>query len=191
MRGVQHIIVEEDMDHPLIGRPVLDEMGFVASQHLDSVPDNFHLYNSIYIGEELLEISKQPSGALSKLLLKPADILLELIEDLPNVISVAKGKKAKLREKMKSRTHDEVKFERQQREEQSLFYGEIPDDAIDYDDVEVGRRSSEELTAAMEGLATSAEQAGMPRNGVQSLRKLVTEYGEYSGSRFAKILKRM
>jgi hypothetical protein len=116
MRGVQHIIVEEDMDHPLIGRPVLDEMGFVASQHLDSVPDNFHLYNSIYIGEELLEIRKQPSGALSKLLLKPADIPLELIEDLPNVISVAKGKKAKLREKMKSRTHEEVKFERQQRE---------------------------------------------------------------------------
>jgi hypothetical protein len=28
MRGVRQIIVEEDMDHPLIGRPVLDEMGF-------------------------------------------------------------------------------------------------------------------------------------------------------------------
>jgi hypothetical protein len=36
MRGVRQIIVEEDMDHPLIGRPVLDEMGFVTSQHLDS-----------------------------------------------------------------------------------------------------------------------------------------------------------
>jgi hypothetical protein len=40
MRGVRQIIIEEDMDHPLIGRPVLDEMGFVASQHLDSVRDN-------------------------------------------------------------------------------------------------------------------------------------------------------
>jgi hypothetical protein len=35
MREVRQIIVEEDIDHPLIGRPVLDEMGFVASQHLD------------------------------------------------------------------------------------------------------------------------------------------------------------
>jgi hypothetical protein len=34
MRGVRQIIVEEDMDHPLIGRPVLEEMSFVASQHL-------------------------------------------------------------------------------------------------------------------------------------------------------------
>jgi hypothetical protein len=31
MRGVRQIIVEEDMDHPLIGRPVLDETRFVAS----------------------------------------------------------------------------------------------------------------------------------------------------------------
>jgi hypothetical protein len=30
VRGVRQIIVEEDMDHPLIGRPVLDEMSFVA-----------------------------------------------------------------------------------------------------------------------------------------------------------------
>jgi hypothetical protein len=30
MRGVRQIIVEEDMDHPSIGRPVLDEMSFVA-----------------------------------------------------------------------------------------------------------------------------------------------------------------
>jgi hypothetical protein len=36
MRGVRQIIVEEDMDHPLIERPVLNEMGFVASQHPDS-----------------------------------------------------------------------------------------------------------------------------------------------------------
>jgi hypothetical protein len=71
MRGVRQIIVEEDMDPPLIGRPVLDEMGFVASQHLDSVRDKFHLPDFSQIGEELLEMEKQPLGVLSKLLLKP------------------------------------------------------------------------------------------------------------------------
>jgi hypothetical protein len=40
IRGVRQIIVEEDMNHPLIGRPVLDEKCFVASQHLDSWRDN-------------------------------------------------------------------------------------------------------------------------------------------------------
>jgi hypothetical protein len=74
MRGVRQIIVEEDMDHPLIGRSVLDEMGFVASQHLDSVRDKFHLHDLSHIGEELLEMGKQPLGALSKLLPMPADI---------------------------------------------------------------------------------------------------------------------
>jgi hypothetical protein len=69
MRRVRQIIVEEDMDHPLIGRPVLDEMGFVASQHLDSVRVKFHLHDFSHIGEELLEMGKQPSGGLSKLLL--------------------------------------------------------------------------------------------------------------------------
>jgi hypothetical protein len=64
MRGVRQIIVEEDMDHPLIGRPVLDEMGFVASQHLDSVRDKFHLHEFSHIGDELLEMGKQPLGAL-------------------------------------------------------------------------------------------------------------------------------
>jgi hypothetical protein len=63
MRGVRQIIVEEDMDHPLIGRPVLDEMGFVASQHLDSVRDKLHLHGLSHIGEELLEMGKQPLGA--------------------------------------------------------------------------------------------------------------------------------
>jgi hypothetical protein len=29
MRGVRQITVEEDTDHPLIGRPVLEELGFV------------------------------------------------------------------------------------------------------------------------------------------------------------------
>jgi hypothetical protein len=58
MRGVRQIIVEEDMDHPLIGRPVLDETGFVASQHLDSVRDKFHLHDFSHIGEKLLEMGK-------------------------------------------------------------------------------------------------------------------------------------
>jgi hypothetical protein len=54
MREVRQIIVEEDMDHPLIGRPVLDEMGLVASQHLDSERDKFHLHDFSHTGEELL-----------------------------------------------------------------------------------------------------------------------------------------
>jgi hypothetical protein len=50
MRVVRQIIVEEDMDHPLIGRPVLDETGFLASQHLDSMRDKFHLHDFSHIG---------------------------------------------------------------------------------------------------------------------------------------------
>jgi hypothetical protein len=91
MRGVRQIFVENDMDHSLIGRPVLDEMGFVASQVLDSVRDKFHLHDFSHIGKELLDIGKQHSGALSKLLLKPA-IIPEFIEDLPNVLTLAKKK---------------------------------------------------------------------------------------------------
>jgi hypothetical protein len=79
------------MDHPLIERPVLDEMGFVASQHLDSVRDKFHLHDFSHIVEELLEMGKQPLSALSKLLLMPADVP-EFIEDLPNVVTLAKKK---------------------------------------------------------------------------------------------------
>jgi hypothetical protein len=56
MRGVRQTIVEEEMDHPLIGRPVLDEMGVVESQHLDSVRDKIHLHDFSHIGEELLEM---------------------------------------------------------------------------------------------------------------------------------------
>jgi hypothetical protein len=60
--------------------------------------------------------------------------------------------------------------------EQALFYGDIPDDdPIDYHDVDVGQGSPEELADAIEGLLTSAEQAGMSRDGVQSLRQLATE----------------
>jgi hypothetical protein len=92
MRGVRQIIVEEDMDHPPIGRPVLDEMGFVASQHLGSVRNKFHLPDFSHIYEELLNVGKQPLGALSKLLLKPAD-MSKFIEDLPDVLTLAKTKK--------------------------------------------------------------------------------------------------
>jgi hypothetical protein len=61
--------------------------------------------------------------------------------------------------------------------EQSLIYGDIPDDdPIDYHDVKVGQGSPEEMAAAIEGLDTSVEQAGMSRDSVYSLRILVTEY---------------
>jgi hypothetical protein len=53
------------MVHPLIGRPVLDEMDIVASQHLDSVRDKFHLHDFSHIDEELSDMGKQPLGALS------------------------------------------------------------------------------------------------------------------------------
>jgi hypothetical protein len=60
--------------------------------------------------------------------------------------------------------------------EQAIFYGGIPDDdPIDYHDVEVEKGGPEELTDANEGFLTSAEQAGMSRDGAQSLRQLVTE----------------
>jgi hypothetical protein len=52
------------MDHPWIGRPVLDEMGFVAGEHLDSIQDTLYLHDFTHIGEKLLEVSRQPSGAL-------------------------------------------------------------------------------------------------------------------------------
>jgi hypothetical protein len=52
----------------------------------------------------------------------------------------------------------------------------IPDDdPIDNNDVEVGQEIPEELADAIEGLITSSEQASISRDGVQSLRQLVTE----------------
>jgi hypothetical protein len=60
--------------------------------------------------------------------------------------------------------------------EQALFYGDISDDdPIYYHDVDVGQGSPEELADAIEGFLTSAEQAGMSRDGIQRLRQLVTE----------------
>jgi hypothetical protein len=60
--------------------------------------------------------------------------------------------------------------------EQALFYGDIPDDdPIEYHDLCVGKGSQDQLADAIEGLITSAEQAGMSRDCAQSLRQLVTE----------------
>jgi hypothetical protein len=50
LRGVRQIIAEEEIDHLLIGRPVLDEMGLVASQHMDSVLEKFHPRYFSHIG---------------------------------------------------------------------------------------------------------------------------------------------
>jgi hypothetical protein len=194
MRGVRQIIVEEDMGHPLIGRPILDEMGLVASQHLDSVRDEFHLHDFSHISEELFDTSKQPLGALSKLLLVPVDIP-EAIEDLPDVIPLAKKENMKRREQTKPNVLDEDQCEVQRSEydgrdhdvlqtnvkfaslrDQALFFDDIPDDdPIDYHDVDVGEGSPEKLADAIDGSITSAEQAGMSRDGVQSLRQLVIE----------------
>jgi hypothetical protein len=70
--------------------------------------------------------------------------------------------------------HPNVKFA--SLKDQAFFYGDIlDDDPIDYHDVGVGQGSPEELADAIEGFLTSAEQAGMSRDGVQSLRQLVTE----------------
>jgi hypothetical protein len=46
----------------------------VASQHLDAVRDKFYLLDFSHIDEELFDMGKQPLGALSKILLMPADI---------------------------------------------------------------------------------------------------------------------
>jgi hypothetical protein len=109
MRGVRQIIVEEDMDHLMIGRPVLDEMGFVASQHLNSVRDKFNLHDFRHIDEKLLDMGKQPLGVLSKLLFKTADIP-DFIEDLPNGLTLAKKQNVMRREQTKPNAFDEDKF---------------------------------------------------------------------------------
>jgi hypothetical protein len=113
---------------------------------------------------------------------------------LPDVLALAK-KKMKRREQAKLHALDEDQCEVQLGEhddgdhdvlqtnvkfaslkELALLYGDIPDDdPIDYHDVDVGQGSPVELADAIEGLITSAEQADMSRNGVQSLRQLVTE----------------
>jgi hypothetical protein len=57
-------------------------------------------------------------------------------------------------------THPKVKFA--SLKEQSLFYGDIPDDdPIDYHDVDVGQGSPEKLAEAIEGLITNAKKTIM------------------------------
>jgi hypothetical protein len=72
---------------------ILTEVSSLAvhntSQNLDSVRDKFHMHDFRHIVEKLLEMGKQPLGALSKLLLMPAGIP-EFIEDLPDVLALAK-----------------------------------------------------------------------------------------------------
>jgi hypothetical protein len=131
---------------------------------------------------------------LAKLLLKPADIP-EFIEDLPNGLTLAKKKNKTHREQTKPNSLDEYQCEVQRGEdddgehdvlhpnvkfaslrEQALFYGDIPDDdPLDYHDVDVGQENPEELADAIENFITSAEEAGMSCDDVQSLRQLVIE----------------
>jgi hypothetical protein len=112
------------------------------------------------------------------------------------VLALAKKKNMKRREQVKLHALDKDQSDVQRGEvddgdhdvlqsnvkfanlkEQALFYGDIPDDdPIDYHDVDVGQGSPEELADAIEGFLTSAEQEGMSRDGVQSLRQLVIEY---------------
>jgi hypothetical protein len=95
----------------------------------------------------------------------------EFIEDLPDVLALAKKKNIKRREQAKLHALDEDRSEVQRGEvddedhdvlqsnvkfaslrEQALFYGDIPDDdAIDYHDIDVGQGSPEELADAIEG----------------------------------------
>jgi hypothetical protein len=93
----------------------LDEMGFVESQHLDSVRDKFHLHDFSNIGEELLEIGKQPLCTLSKLLLMPAAIS-EYNKDLPDVLALAKKNNMKRREQAKLHAINEDQSDEQRGE---------------------------------------------------------------------------
>jgi hypothetical protein len=61
--------------------------------------------------------------------------------------------------------------------QQSLFYGDIPDDdPIDYHDVDVGEGDPKEVAAAEQSLIQQAEKVGMSAEGISTPRKLVAEY---------------
>jgi hypothetical protein len=135
----------------------------------------------------------------------------EFIEDLPDVLALVKKKNIKRREQAKLHALDEDQSDVQRCEhddgdhhvlqsnvkfasfkEQSLFYGDIPDDdSIDHHDVDVGHGSPEELANAIEGLITSAEQAGMSLDGVQSSRQFVTEWKDVFRLKLGADLLRM
>jgi hypothetical protein len=65
--------------------------GFRGKSASGLCAEKLHLHNFSHIGEDILDMGKQPSCALSKLLLKPADIP-EFIEDLPDVLTLVKKK---------------------------------------------------------------------------------------------------
>jgi hypothetical protein len=105
----------------------------------------------------------------------PADIP-EFIEDLPDVLTLAKKMKRREQAKLHALDENQSKVQRGEGDygdhdlsqpnvkfsslrEQALFYGDIHDDKskIDHHDVDVGQGSPEELADAIEGLLTSAE----------------------------------
>jgi hypothetical protein len=105
-------------------------------------------------------MGKQPLGALSKLLLMLANIT-ECIEDMPDVLALAKKTNMKPREQAKLHALDEDQSDVQRGKhddgdhvvlqsnvkfaglkEQALCYGDIPgDDPIYYHDVDVGQEA--------------------------------------------------
>jgi hypothetical protein len=72
MRGTRQVIVAEGLDMPIIGRPALDEIGFSAPQHLSAVRDTYNMHDFSHVSQELTEMADKPTGALVRLLLKPA-----------------------------------------------------------------------------------------------------------------------
>jgi hypothetical protein len=50
---VRNNIVEEKVYGPFLGRSVLDEKEFAASQHLDSLRNKFQMHEYSHIGEEI------------------------------------------------------------------------------------------------------------------------------------------
>jgi hypothetical protein len=119
-------------------------MDFVESQHLDSVRDKFHLHVISHIGEGILDMGKQPLGALQKLLLKPADIP-EFIEDLPDVLTLANNKNMKRREQTKLNALDEYQCEVQRGEvddgdhdvlQSNVKFASLREQALLYNDIQ-------------------------------------------------------
>jgi hypothetical protein len=74
------------------------------------------LHDFSNIDKTLFHMGEQPSGALSKLRFKPADISA-LIEDLPDAMLVVEGKVTTRRKQIKSSAHDEDYIGGQQDEE--------------------------------------------------------------------------
>jgi hypothetical protein len=141
-------------------------------------------------------MGKQTSSALSKLLLKPADIP-EYIEDFRMCCHWQRKTYRREQTKPNALYEDQCEVQRSKGDggdhevlqpnvkvvslkEQFLSYGDIPDDdPIDYHNVEVGQGIPEELADAIESTITSAAKKGMSRDVVQSLRQFVTECKDF------------